>query len=912
MTEYYSIKLTVCKKKDQLTSFFGELIAGIRKWLDYKYGVLKVTNNIPNWSSFKDGGKFGHDITFGNFYSKTQWFITDDDYSKASWLCEIYEYPHCDPKYVPRRWITEISYFPINDLSAEIVYSVKFENLNGYDGLQLPIPQSTPRDMPKALNNLINSHKWICNISCQPNNLLSDSDSHYKTTINNGGRDSQVLTNSNNTNAKSVEKRSHNGESQMDDKWISLCKVNQPDINNQIWMLRIADVIDDTLVRPNFDEDENAQKIFDNRPLIFHENGPDIPDSIGYWEWTERQSNSGKWLSQSTYIDRVIPLEILLFEDVSSVEALVERLKSGVTIPDYICNTFLLARKNKSIIECVLCDISDFETKQGNGGVKRIKKQIRSLPYYELNVDETITFKRRIIYKHTKLGEPKSTLPVQPYYEAIREMFLREMTWPVFKAQGISKADWSKFTQFVKDIPQDTILDSLKKTYGISHQEAQESVDSFIKSVEKHINAEDVDAALIAKMVEVHSGLRQISEKAAEENWKKEHQAEIEAAQKDADKIRKEAEKEADAVNQKIAETKRAISSAEAKRDGILSEVANAEHKLAALQSDIKRYEEIGNKTVAGVQQKIAEAQKDVADFMADISVFLPMANAGHSISRNADTNRYLCGQDVEEADEGFEITESWQDEFDLLNQNLYCMFGASAEFCPMLAAYLYSAHINNVPMLITGPCGIEIADVISTSLFGKTAGKLTLGNNIDEYVVETIMNNEDQIVTIQDMFRKGWSDTLPQMFGRLNKQVIWTHPYSEDILIEPHGLFNYMLPILSESVIWNYTSSEVAAGKRSDNFEKYVSKAGQPLCLSTFKRLGLSRFLMNKLERVLTDAKAVLDNPSKAKDLEMLFGLLPLSVLTGKTDILKDVIEGENGISNSVKDEARRYVGEE
>ena len=61
-----------------------------------------------------------------------------------------------------------------------------------------------------------------------------------------------------------------------------------------------------------------------------------------------------------------------------------------------------------------------------------------------------------------------------------------------------------------------------------------------------------------------------------------------------------------------------------------------------------------------------------------------------------------------------------------------------------------------------------------------------------------------------------------------------------------------------------------------------------------------------------LSQSKCILENPAKDKDLELLFGVLPLCVLTGRLDVLKDVIEGESGISSSVKAEVARYIEEE
>lgn len=131
-------------------------------------------------------------------------------------------------------------------------------------------------------------------------------------------------------------------------------------------------------------------------------------------------------------------------------------------------------------------------------------------------------------------------------------------------------------------------------------------------------------------------------------------------------------------------------------------------------------------------------------------------------------------------------------------------------------------------------------------------------------------------------------------------------------MLIEPKGLYNYMLPVLSECFIGSLPALETWPSKRAEKFQPYVSEEKQSLRISAFKRLGLSKLLLGQLTRVLSDAKCILENPAKDKDLELLFGVLPLCVLTGRLDVLKDVIEGESGISSSVKAEVARYIEEE
>lgn len=73
-----------------------------------------------------------------------------------------------------------------------------------------------------------------------------------------------------------------------------------------------------------------------------------------------------------------------------------------------------------------------------------------------------------------------------------------------------------------------------------------------------------------------------------------------------------------------------------------------------------------------------------------------------------------------------------------------------------MFTAFLYATHINNVPTLIAGPGGQDIAEVLSISMYANGAGQLTLGDECDLSIVERISEADDSIVSVQNMFGKG------------------------------------------------------------------------------------------------------------------------------------------------------------
>ena len=288
----------------------------------------------------------------------------------------------------------------------------------------------------------------------------------------------------------------------------------------------------------------------------------------------------------------------------------------------------------------------------------------------------------------------------------------------------------------------------------------------------------------------------------------------------------------------------------------------------------------------------------------------MPVGSFSHS-----DTTidwQYICPADKHYSEDDFEMADNWNSEYNVIFQNLSSALRIDSEMCAMLSAFLYSAYLHKEPLLIAGPGGTQIADILSVSLSGKESGKLLLGNNADYGLSDKLSMSEERIIAIRNMFGKGWSDDYPSSIAMIDKHILWTHPFVEDLQIEPKGLYNYMLPIFSECFIGAIDSCELIPGKRAEDFRGFIPGKPKPLRIPAIRKLGLSRWLLNRFERILSDAKAILSNPAKERDLDVLFGLLPLSVLTGRTDILQEYIESETGISGFVKAEAGRYYSEE
>lgn len=395
------------------------------------------------------------------------------------------------------------------------------------------------------------------------------------------------------------------------------------------------------------------------------------------------------------------------------------------------------------------------------------------------------------------------------------------MGWPIFKAQAILKNDYLKFREALASIPKESILERVADTYGISIQEAQTYVDEFLQMVEKYMTVEDVDSAVITRILSKHGGLWQKCNDIAYNKWIADHANEVNTAQE-----------ELAALQHKVAQAENDVSSAKEKHGDILREVAEAQDDLCRLQTEIARYKILEKETVAAIREKIAGAQKNVAGFIADLSILLPQATSNESGWKYRHISAVYPEDEVG-------VSKDWKDELNELSQNLSYSLNVEPDLATMLAAFLYSAHIHNAPILIAGPCGQDIANALSVSLYADNAGQLMFGEQFDCDIADAVNNVNEHIVAAQNMFGKGWGDIIPQMLANSRKHIVWTHPYVEDLAIEPQGLYNYMLPVISECFVGTVSALEPYAGKRSEDFIGYVPKDTHPLRIAAFKKLG-------------------------------------------------------------------------
>jgi len=161
MKNFFITRFAVALKDECAIDFLSELIESIKDWLIGKYGMTAFSEIIPDWSCVASGGTFGNESHQGRFSFESAYsHVATSESLGGAWACRITEFPKCNIKYIPRKWITEIGYQPTGDKTCEISYSVKYVDLvREYKG---KLQWKPAFSLPGVARFILSSEQWKC------------------------------------------------------------------------------------------------------------------------------------------------------------------------------------------------------------------------------------------------------------------------------------------------------------------------------------------------------------------------------------------------------------------------------------------------------------------------------------------------------------------------------------------------------------------------------------------------------------------------------------------------------------------------------------------------------------------------------------------------------------------------------
>lgn len=660
-----------------------------------------------------------------------------------------------------------------------------------------------------------------------------------------------------------IEKNHEN----MPHPYLSLCCVGKPN-GGSVELLRLADIVNGMI-------QIQRQNDTPNRDTLYTQSCTKSEGFIGVWNWRlDYNFRSGREnYVISSYERDLDPTEIILDPDAETLEELKAHLLRGIKIvPSGNRVLFTLAATDHYV--GLLCETKELLVQKGE---TRLKSEIVSLPLYEFSQQETVHIKGIWFFSHINIGEPSSFLQIVDPLVAVKNAVLLRSSIAKLKSR-MTIREAREMRTFLQGIPILDLYDEIADVCGCSLDEAAAYTDKFIQRAETYLQGDDIESKTLESIINHSPSLLERCRTLNEETWKKEHRAELEAAQEELRQIKADVLQQAE------------------QRAQLTDQLEKARKYAENLSLEIAQKEKLAADVEAKVAQRINAARKDAAEFISEMA-FTQSAVTGPFVPTvSASQGLFQPGSSLTTG--LIEHQESW----DAIRTIWEGLEGAGVveDYSLEFAAYLYAAYTARVPLLLAGPNGHDIVDALSVALWGKTASSLCCEGEYSPQTIEDLLNGDDgKVVAVQNLLNTGWIDHIPELLRMKEKFLVVLHPFAEDLIIEPRGLYNYLLPVLTEPFVDRTASRNFSGGYFRNDFPQCIHAKPQSK-LPFIEKLSMPALVQNRLRQILADMKSL--SETSTPDSDILFGVLPYAYVTGKFEVICEELQKGNSLSKEAK----------
>jgi len=664
---------------------------------------------------------------------------------------------------------------------------------------------------------------------------------------------------------------------------LSVCEVLEPDYLEQQYILRLFDINKDgtlTVFIPNPDE----PLFFSNRSRLFYKDGPTDVGSIGVWEWTAIPNNkdTSKDYIKSSFNPNLSPVEVISFSDCESLEDVIKRLKEGIAFDINTKRIMFTTRLGVSQYRGIVCNQRQLKVHQG---IARLEEDVISLPVYMFSAACILRAANdRRYYSSIALGAPYDVIHVKNQLDIVKDIISNRCSWNAFKQIGKSRNEWKIAREFLTQVDTKSIVDEIAKACNCSSVEANELYEEFLGRVDVYIDGESLDDKLLLAVICKNEELLTRCKTLIEEDWLEENQNIVDAKTKE-------------------------VLSLETEVSNARKELEENSQKLATIKADIEKQEGLSQGVKEAVEKQIRDAQENAADFIAKMAFSNPrIIEHAESLSDVSTVNVYTPAVDINNTD--FDINTDWNNVIDTVSYELM-EAGVIEFFARPLAAFMHSAKINNIPLLITGPNAAEIADAYSIGTYGQFAGIFDCNKEYTSKAMDSLCDIADPIVKVINPLRSDWINFIESFANSPNFYSFMIYPYSEDLQIEPKSIYSYVIPLHTDLLVDKRPGNNHIGGKASADYVEYHSEVPCAEYQALYA-LKLSPLAKNNISRLVHDMCQMLGE--KTDDYSMLFAWLPYAHATCQMNKIAGLINGEGIakiiLSENVKNQISSWYG--
>lgn len=682
------------------------------------------------------------------------------------------------------------------------------------------------------------------------------------------------------------------------DEIISLCGVIA-DYNGQKWLIRYADLNNNgryCIFRKN----EDVPPYFTNRDKIFYKDGPSNNGFYGIWTWSAvpNENDPSKDYIKSRYNTDIDAIEIVTVTEATTLDELVDLLKEGIEYKPHSRKVMFTLYASKGQYTGILCTAKEFNTINEK---TTVSEDCIVVPVYEFAGDDIIRLGNGLsFYRNAFAGLPNKLYHLKSPLNIVKNIVFSSISWNAYKTREVTRTEYRTFKDFIGAIPVDDITCKIGTVCHCSIPAAKELLDEFLNIVWKYVDGDSLEDEIIRSAISANTELQEKAKELIRQDWEKENERLLIEAQQKLDHLRSELKSATESL-EKAQEAFNKTKVEDERLSGIIAE----KEKLA---EDIEK----------AVAERIQKARENVADFIASMAFISeqPVQVAGAETPSlveampGPDMTIYCTYPEFEHLDD-LEVHHSWAD---AINTAIFELAeaGVAEPYRSGLSAFLCAAYIEKQPLLLIGPNAIDIAQAFSAAVTAHKHGILCCEGNYACQAIEKIGADGEDIVIVNNLLASGWMNRLPEVLSKKDIFYVATHPYAEDIQVEPKSLYGFILPLFTEFLVDKKATGKYYGGYFSDDFKPYSAKKEMREEIAALSKFTLSALVRNQINSLVATMHNIY--PSATTDDDFLFCIFPIAYASMAINELAEAIaDPQKGItiSANLKRDLKHVLGE-
>lgn len=366
-----------------------------------------------------------------------------------------------------------------------------------------------------------------------------------------------------------------------------------------------------------------------------------------------------------------------------------------------------------------------------------------------------------------------SNVPTKDVYGIVRTEILERLKDHTAKDSKYSQ-NLKLLKSFLNDLNEDDWTTQLAEQYHYDVQKVNDAYKDIFENAQDLVAGNDEDMANLKYTIKNNESIRQVAINEIEDEWKKQNDSKA----KQLEKLTKD------------------ISSLSTNKTELTKQI----EELTAKKEKLESQQQLATDVEAKVHQRIEDARKNAADFIAEMAFnqaatpkINPVSHPQHLAISPFNPIKFKVDQQAAPIE-----SASAKLAYDALKSTLSTMIN-NQNLLSQLTAYLYVLHNQNRPLLLIGEDALDIAQLAALCLTGQPAVQIECTGSFSATVCQELQNIESPVIVLNNLVGSAWLSHINSLVHLPNKWLILTESFNDDLNLAPLGLYNFATPIFTD-----------------------------------------------------------------------------------------------------------------